>query len=132
MQKMEQTTLHKFFLVRKHSGPGLGRKRKRTESSIGVSSSSFSKSCSKAEDKMVCHGEKKVVTPTSASSPLRAGSRGMAMLRLAQEKAKAPGHSVHLSPASDSKPQAQQPSSESESPRLQRFRSVEFVSPKKR
>ena len=136
MQKMEQTSLNKFFPVRKHNGADLGRKRKRTESSREASSSIFSKSCSEAEDKMVCHGEKdtgkRVVTPTAASSPLRAGSRGMAMLRLAQQKSKTSGHSMRPSLASDSKPEEVQPSSESESPRLQRFRSVEFVSPKKR
>ena len=135
MQKMEQTSLNSFFPVRKHRGADVGRKRKRTESSREVASSNLSRSCSEVESKTVSHGEKqagkKVLPPSSASSPLRAGSRGMAMLRLAQQKSKTPGRSTQ--PSSDSKPEESQPSSHgSESPRLQRFRSVEFVSPKKR
>ena len=136
MAKMEQSTLNNFFPVRKRSGADLGRKRKRTESSREATPPNFSKSCSEPKDKTVCLGDKNagkrvVVTPTSALSPLRAGSRGIAMLRLAQQKSKTPRRSMHPAQASDIKPQPQS-SSKSESPQLQRFRAVEFVSPKKR
>lgn len=132
--KMEQSTLTNFFPVKKHTSTDLGRKRKREDHAKKTAASSFSVIRSDAQAETVGQREKKVGTrlipPTTRSSPLQAGSRGMAMLRQAQQKNKTPGRSKSP-PASDSKP-VPQSSGKSDSPRLQRFKSVEFVSPKKR